>query len=220
MQRLIASALAVIPLLFATAALACPPDPDSYSDNDEDCDDPGLGLQVTVAMMAGEYGVSGVHDGAFGVALQAGHRWGDWMAYGEYDALGLGGDDLRDGMLHRAGAGLRYDALDFGSPLSSKVWAGGVLWLEAGVGLERSTWAGGTKVDRSDLALGVGGEYRIKFGGRKPRMVAVFYEARFLFADAPAGPTVAALCAEGCAGAPLDDRDLGVFFVGGLTFAR
>ena len=37
---------------------------------------------------------------------------------------------------------------------------------------------------------------------------------------APTRTTVAALCVDGCAGAPLDTRDLGVFFVAGLTVAR
>ena len=99
---------------------------------------------------------------AAGVAVQAGHRWGDWMAFGEYDGLGLGGDDLRDGTLHRVGAAVRYDAIDFGKQLSAKIWAGGVVWLEGGLGLEHARWPGATRVDRQDVAFGVGAEYRIK----------------------------------------------------------
>ena len=224
MVRLTACVIALGSLATASVALAQPPPPDG----DEGCGElacpppppRALGLQMTVAVMLGQYGVGGVHDGAAGVAVQAGHRWGDWMAFGEYDGLGLGGDDLRDGTLHRAGAALRYDAIDVGKQLSAKVWAGGVVWLEGGLGLERARWPGGTNVDRSDVAFGIGAEYRIKFGGERPRMIGVFYQARFLYADAPARTTIASLCVEGCPGTPLDTRDLGVFFVGGLTFAR
>lgn len=224
MVRLTACATALLSLATGSVALAQPPPPDRYTGCGElACPPPpprALGLQMTVAMMLGQYGVGGVHDGAAGVAVQAGHRWGDWMAFGEYDGLGLGGDDLRDGTLHRVGAAVRYDAIDFGKQLSAKIWAGGVVWLEGGLGLERARWPGGTHVDRRDVAFGIGAEYRIKFGGERPRMIGVFYQARFLYAAAPTRTTVAALCVDGCAGAPLDTRDLGVFFVGGLTFAR
>ena len=87
MVRLTACVIALGSLATASAALAHPPPPDLYDRCGEDgCPPPTprpLGLQMTVAVMLGQYGVGGVHDGAAGVAVQAGHRWGDWMAFGE-----------------------------------------------------------------------------------------------------------------------------------------
>ena len=224
-MRRLALVIATASLFAATSAQAQPPPPyEGCGDGDcrpaERSSTDGLDLQVAVAMMVGGYGIGGHSDGAAGVAVQLGRRWDDWLLYGEYDGLCVGGDELRDGLLHRAGGALRRDVLDFGKRLSGGLWAGGVLWLEAGAGFEASRWNGGHRVDRGDLSLGIGGEYRIVFGGDRPRLLGVYYAARFLIADAPPPTSTAALCVDGCDVAPGTGRDLGVFFVGGLTFGR
>lgn len=199
---------------------------DDY-DYDYDGDEPrevspqrGLDFEVGVGFLGGSYGVGGIHDGGSGVAITAGWRRGRALVLGEYDGVDAGGDDLEEGVMHRLGGAVRVDLDYFGKGLTSSVWAGGILWAEAGLGWERYGWEGGSRLDRNDVSLGLGAQYTIRFGAAKPKLIGIYYAAKFLVAKAPEPITVARLCVEGCGVEQMSARDYGVFFSAAITMGR
>jgi hypothetical protein len=182
--------------------------------------DAAIHLEGGVGFVVGEQPVGTVVGTAVGFHVDGGLRAGRIAALGEYWFTTLS-EDASDhapahAYLQRLGAVARYSV---GVLQTEDHFARGDLWIEAGVGRELVTWRDGGTLGRTDVAFGLAGQFRIRYGSGERRKIGLYYAARFLFADRPGTKALPAMC-----GGPCDEPsraipvDIGIYFNLGVLF--
>jgi hypothetical protein len=174
--------------------------------------------EVGIGYLLGGAEVGGLSQEATGLAVAAGVRRDRWRLLGEYDALFLDDGQAVGGVVHRLGGFVRRDVSGYGLG-DDAIWGGGSLWLEIGVGHQHVRAASGARLDRTDLGLGLGGDFTIVYAGGR-RSIGASYAARVLVARAPDLPAMAALCTGACAPDGVARHDVGIFSAGTLWLGK
>lgn len=162
---------------------------------------------------------------ALGGQLAVGHRFGPFTLEAELDVLGLSEPvhdyQRREGDMLRLGVTGRLDFARFRVGPRS-LW---VMFVESGVGRQRSEWHGGPFADRNDTHIGMGWllDHRSKRGSHS--LPAIGWHVGWRLTAARTGDaahmTTQALCrAKDCvAPAPDGDYDTGLLVSSGLMIS-
>lgn len=179
-----------------------------------------MGNGVRIGSVVGFTELGGDEVLALGGQIAVGHRIGRATLEAELDILGLSQpiDDYRrrKGEMLRLGVTARLDVARFGVGQRS-LW---VLFVETGVGRQRSSWNGGELVDRNDTHIGMG--WLLDHRSRRARLLpAVGWHVGWRLTAArsdDASHMSRALCrGKDCAApSPTGDYDTGLLVSSGL----
>jgi hypothetical protein len=171
--------------------------------------------EVRVGLMAGDVEIGGVTSGAIGPHAELGTTRGRWYLHGELAAMFVDeGDAPGAGAVQRLSAGARHEVWRRGEPVGGTLWAGIVVWVGAGVGVQRLAWDRGTEVRRGEISL----EAAALYGFHGPLGVLGCEVGLAVTAARAPAPAMLPSCGEDCAreGA----RDLAMLFTLAIAFGR
>lgn len=179
-----------------------------------------MGNGVRIGTVVGFTELGGTEVLALGGQIAIGHRIGRVTIEAELDVLGLSEPannyEGREGDMVRLGVTGRLDIARFGVGPRS-LW---VLFVEAGIGRQRSSWRGGELADRNDTHVGMG--WLLDHRGRRARLLpAVGWHVGWRLIAARTGDAAhmsRALCrGKDCAApTPTGDYDTGLLVSSGL----
>jgi len=205
----------VLLLLLSAVALAEPPPPPEPEVPPNGSPWIGIHEEAEVGMAIASMSFGRVGSPGTGPHLGVGWRSGAWRLSATGDAIAI--DERIGGEFLRGGLGVRRSFARRGKIYEDRVWGGLLGWIEGGVGYQRVRWDGGMRIDRADLALGVGAAYRAHIPGDHPSSIAAAWAVTATVANAP-DPATLPPCGDTCM--RTRGRDVSVLFTISLELGR